>query len=82
MLDLFEEHVSKWGRLLFLRILGLIEEEVGCKLLVFVTSKVSLDNQVSVEAEAAQLDDMLANLTLNRHVMTSSLFRWLPAPPQ
>jgi hypothetical protein len=41
--------------LLLIRILRLIEEEIGRKLLVLVASEVGLDDQVAGKAEAAQL---------------------------
>jgi hypothetical protein len=40
---------------LLLHVLGLVEEEVGCKLLVLVARKVGLNNKVSLESEAAKL---------------------------
>jgi len=40
---------------LLLRVFGLVEEEVGCKLFVLVASKVSLDDKVSLESETAEL---------------------------
>lgn len=44
-------HYLLCGRLLL--VVGLIEQEVGCQLLVLVAGEVSLDGLVAVEAEAA-----------------------------
>jgi len=41
--------------LLLLRILRLIKEEVGCKLLVLVACEVGLDDKISLESETAKL---------------------------
>lgn len=38
-----------------LRLVRLVEEEVGGQLLVLIASEVGLDDQVTLEAEAAQL---------------------------
>lgn len=45
----------KGGRLILrgLIIVGLVEKEVGCQLLVLVASKVSLNSGVAIEAQAA-----------------------------
>jgi hypothetical protein len=47
---------------LVVQILGLIKQEVGGKLLVFVTRKVSLNHEVALETEATQALNSLALL--------------------
>lgn len=48
---------QSWTNLLgtLLRLIGLVEEEVGSQLLVLVAGEVGLDHQVALEAKAAQL---------------------------
>jgi hypothetical protein len=45
----------KTTNLLLLHILRLVEEEIGCELLILVACKVGLNDKVSLESEAAKL---------------------------
>lgn len=50
--------------LLLVHVVGLVEEEVGCELLVLVACKVGLNDEVSLESKAAELCQRLAGVKL------------------
>ena len=47
-----ESHKCRDGYLLLIRILGLVEQEIGSKFLVLVARKVSLDDKIAFETKA------------------------------